>query len=91
MDHDHNHIETREGLIGYDPGLAKLCEKVLGNNTWRFVSPRKRAGEGHLKDFDPNNLPEVVDLPHIREAALDYYDKYWSSFWERLKKKYSAK
>lgn len=90
MDHDHNHIETREGLIGYDPGLAKLCEKVLGNNTWRFVSPRKRAGEGHLKDFDPNNLPEVVDLPHIREAALDYYDNYWSSFWERLKKKYSA-
>ena len=90
MDHDHNHIETREGLIGYDPGLAKLCEKVLGNNIWRFVSPRKRAGEGHLKDFDANNLPEVIDLPHIREAALDYYDNYWSSFWERLKKKYSA-
>lgn len=90
MDHDHNHIETREGLIGYDPGLAKLCEKVLGNNSWRFVSPRKRAGEGHLKDFDANNLPEVIDLPHIREAALDYYDNYWSSFWERLKKKYSA-
>ena len=89
MDHDHNHIETREGLIGYDPGLAKLCEKVLGNNSWRFVSPRKRAGKGHLKDFDPNNLPEVVDLPHIREAALDYYDNYWSSFWERLEKKYS--
>ena len=89
MDHDHNHIETREGLIGYDPGLAKLCEKVLGNNSWRFVSPRKRAGEGHLKDFDANNLPEVIDLPHIREAALDYYDNYWSSFWERLEKKYS--
>ena len=42
-----------------------------------------------MKDFDPNNLPEVVDLPHIREAALDYYDNYWSSFWERLEKKYS--
>ena len=37
-------------------------EKVLGNNSWRFVSPRKRAGEGHLKDFDVNNLPEVIDL-----------------------------
>ena len=88
MDHDHNHIHTRSGLIGYDPGLAKLCEKVLGNNSWRFISPRKRSGKEHLKEFDITNLPAVVDLPHIKEAALDYYDKYWSSFWERLQKKH---
>ncbi|MEE3177974.1 MAG: hypothetical protein VX269_11520, partial [Verrucomicrobiota bacterium] len=88
MDHDHNHIHTRVGIKGYDPGLAKVCEEVLGNNPWRFISPRKRAGKGHLKNFDPDNAPKVTDLPHIREAALDYYDKYWSSYWERLHQKH---
>ena len=88
MDHDHNHIHTREGIKGYDPGLAKVCEEVLGNDPWRFISPRKRAGKGHLKGFDPANAPKVTDLPHIREAALDYYDKYWSSYWERLHQKH---
>ncbi|MED5470472.1 MAG: hypothetical protein VX577_01900 [Verrucomicrobiota bacterium] len=88
MDHDHNHIHTRVGIQGYDPGLAKVCEEVLGNEPWRFISPRKRAGKGHLKDFDPTNLPKVTDLPHIREAALDYYDKYWSSYWDRLHQKH---
>ncbi|MEC9037900.1 MAG: hypothetical protein VX588_13850 [Verrucomicrobiota bacterium] len=88
MDHDHNHIHTRVGIQGYDPGLAKVCEEVLGNDPWRFISPRKRAGKGHLKDFDPTNLPKVTDLPHIREAALDYYDKYWSSYWDRLHQKH---
>jgi len=88
MDHDHNHIHTREGIKGYDPGLAKVCEEVLGNDPWRFISPRKRAGKGHLKNFDPTNLPKVTDLPHIREAALDYYDKYWSSYWDRLHQKH---
>ncbi|MCH7729570.1 MAG: hypothetical protein IH991_24295, partial [Planctomycetes bacterium] len=29
MDHDHNHIHTRDGLKAYDPLLAKLCEDVL--------------------------------------------------------------
>ena len=88
MDHDHNHIHTRVGIKGYDPGLAKVCEEVLGNNPWRFISPRKRAGKGHLKSFDPANAPKVTDLPHIREAALDYYDKYWSSYWNRLHQKH---
>ena len=88
MDHDHNHIHTRVGIKGYDPGLAKVCEEVLGNDPWRFISPRKRAGKGHLKSFDPANAPKVTDLPHIREAALDYYDKYWSSYWDRLHQKH---
>lgn len=91
MDHDHNHIHTREGLKSYDPGLAKLCEEILGDHDWRFISPRKRAGMGHLKDFDPSKLSKVEDLPHIQEAALDYYDKYWSSYWVRLKKKNSSR
>ena len=89
MDHDHNHIHTRKQLQAYDPVLAKLCEDVLGDSKWRFVSPRKRAGQEHLKGFDPAKSPKTVDPPHIEKAALDYYDKYWSSYWQRLRDKHA--
>ena len=91
MDHDHNHIETRAQLKKYDPMLAKLCEDLLGNGQWRFVSPRERAGKGHLKGYDPTKSPVVKDLEHIKIAGLDYYDKYWSEYWGRLEKKYPSK
>ncbi|MDB4403587.1 hypothetical protein N9204_02000, partial [bacterium] len=88
MDHDHNHIRTREQLKAYDPALAKLCADVLGENEWRFVSPRKRAGQSHLKDYDPAKAPVVKELEHIKTAGLDYYDTYWSTYWDRLHDKY---
>ncbi|MEM7395170.1 MAG: hypothetical protein AAF492_22795, partial [Verrucomicrobiota bacterium] len=84
MDHDHNHIHTREQLKTYDTLLAELCEDVLGDSEWRFVSPRKRAGKGHLKGFDPAGSPVVKELDHIRDAAYDYYDTYWKEYWKRL-------
>lgn len=88
MDHDHNHIHTREQLKSYDPDLAALCRDVLGDSEWRFVSPRQRAGAGHLKSFDPATAPKVTKLPHIEEAANDYYDTYWKPYWSRLHDKY---
>jgi len=91
MDHDHNHIHTREQLIQYDPMGAKLCEDVLGKPDWRFVSPRLRAGHGHLKNYDPSKAPKVEDLPHIKKAANDYYDKYWKVFWQRLYDKHEVR
>ena len=90
MDHDHNHIHTREQLKAYDPGLAKLCEDVLGDSPWRFVSPRDRAGKGHLKGYDSATAPKVEDPDHIKEAANDYYDKYWKDYWQRLRDKYAT-
>lgn len=90
MDHDHNHIHTREQLKKYDEPLAKLCEEVLGESEWRFVSPRLRAGQGHLADFDPDESPTVVDPEHIENAALDYYDNYWRPYWKRLEEKHAA-
>jgi len=91
MDHDHNHIHTRDQLKVYDPELAKLCADALGDSDWRFVSPRQRAGQGHLAGYDPASAPKVVKLEHIDQAAQDYYDKYWKDFWSRLHEKYAKK
>jgi len=90
MDHDHNHIHTRAQLKSYDPELARLCADVLGDSDWRFVSPRTRAGHGHLVGYHPATAPKVTKLPHIDEAAQDYYDKYWQDYWKRLHEKHPA-
>ena len=88
MDHDHNHIRTRQQLKSYDPMLADFCKDLLGDGDWRFVSPRKRAGREHLKNYRPDQAPVVQELDHIKLAGLDYYDKYWAEFWDRLDQKY---
>lgn len=90
MDHDHNHIHTRDQLKNYDKGLAALCAEVLGDEDWTFVSPRKRAGQGHLKNFDPSKSPVVIDPPHIKKASNDFYDKLWKDFWKRLVEKHGV-
>ncbi|MFP6631461.1 MAG: hypothetical protein VCD16_02355 [Planctomycetota bacterium] len=84
MDHDHNHIHTREQFKEYDPVFAALCKEVMGESAWRFVSPRERAGKEHLRGFDQKKTPKVEQLEHIKKAANDYYDGYWKSFWKRL-------
>ena len=41
----HNHINTREELKAYDPGLAKLVEETFAltdKNDWRYKAPAKR-------------------------------------------------
>ena len=92
MDHDHNHIHTRDQLVKYDPIGAKLCEDVLGKPEWLFVSPRKRVGQAHLKNYSYSlNSPKVTDLPHIQKAAYDYYDTYWKEYWQRLYDKHNIK
>ena len=88
MDHDHNQIDTREELKTYDPGAYHFLQKIFKDDEWRFVSPRKRAGKGHLKNYDPAKAPVVVHPDFIKEAANDYYDTYWSSYWQRLHDKY---
>jgi hypothetical protein len=90
MDHDHNHIHTRDQLKAYDTGLAKLCEEVLGDSEWRFISPRQRAGKDHLLGYDPAKSPVVVKIDIIEKAGLDYFDKYWADYWPRLRDKYPA-
>ena len=91
MDHDHNQIHARAQLQAYDPELAKLIADVLGESPWRFVSPRQRAGSGHLAAYDPATAPTVAKLDHIEQAAQAYYDEYWKDYWQRLHDKYPAK
>lgn len=88
MDHDHNHIHTRDQLKEYDPGLAELCADILGDTEWRFVSPRLRAGRDHLAGYDPETAPVVAKSEFIDNAAQDYYDEYWTPFWQRLRDKH---
>ena len=90
MDHDHNHIHTREQLKTYDPVGAALCAEVLTDSDWRFVSPRLRVGQGHLKGYDPSTAPKIETLPNIRDAGLDFFDKLWADYWQRLHEKYAA-
>lgn len=88
MDHDHNHIHTSDQLKAYDPALAGLCADIVGDTEWRFVSPRLRAGTDHLAGYDPETAPVVAKSDFIDNAAQDYYDEYWTPFWQRLRDKY---
>lgn len=55
----HNAVRTRAKLKDYDAPLAKLCEEVFGDGTWRYQRPAKRKAEdrAHLKHYDPQLLP----------------------------------
>jgi hypothetical protein len=55
-DHDHNHVNTREELIEYDPALAKLCEEVFGATKIAYTKPTTRL-HGHLAGYDPKTAP----------------------------------
>ena len=74
-DHDHNHVDTREELKKYDPGLANLVGEIFGDTGWRYKRPSQRKSPGHLQGFDSLKTPifkwpkELNDfyLNHIRE------------------------
>ena len=51
-DNVHNHVDTREELVDYDPRLAALCEEVYGEGAWRYRHPRDRDEPGHLEGYD---------------------------------------
>ncbi|MFK7737315.1 MAG: hypothetical protein AB8B50_14875 [Pirellulaceae bacterium] len=55
----HNHVDTREELLEYDPAVAKLCLEVFGENDWRYVrsDAPSRQHEPHLKLLDRAKLP----------------------------------
>ena len=58
-DHDHNHVNTRAELIGYDPGLAAICREVFGDTVLRYTQPQTRL-RGHLEGYDPSTAPKFA-------------------------------
>ncbi|MFP6631864.1 MAG: hypothetical protein VCD16_04465, partial [Planctomycetota bacterium] len=50
-DHDHNHVDTREELVEYDPGLAALVREIFGQGRWRYSNPGSRRKPGHLSGY----------------------------------------
>lgn len=56
----HNHVDTREELLDYDPKLAALCREVFGDLEWRYVrsDDPSRQDEPHLENLDRDALPE---------------------------------
>ena len=58
-DHDHNHVNTRAELIGYDPGLAAICREVFGDTVLRYTQPQTRL-TGHLEGYDPSTAPKFA-------------------------------
>lgn len=74
-DHDHNHVDTREELLEYDPRLAEICREVFGDTELRYTKPVTRL-HGHLEGYDPKQSPSFkwparlkMAKQKIRQAA----------------------
>lgn len=66
-DHDHNHVNTREELIEYDPRLAEICKEVFGDTKLRYTKPTTRLN-GHMEGYDPAKAPTFEWPERLREA-----------------------
>jgi len=71
-DHDHNHVDTREELKAYDPGIAKLVEEVFGDKPWRYRRPEDRAEPGHLKGYDAAKAPTFAWPERVLKAFKEH-------------------
>lgn len=72
-DHDHNHVNTRQELIDYDPALAKLCEEVFGNGPWRYQRIPDRKDEKdllHLKGYDAGKAPRFEWPQRVKDVDV---------------------
>jgi hypothetical protein len=66
-DHDHNHVDTREELLNYDPELAELCREVFRDTEVRYSKPATRL-TGHLLGYEPAEGPVFVWPDRLQEA-----------------------
>jgi Mlc titration factor MtfA (ptsG expression regulator) len=66
-DHDHNHVNTRVELIGYDPGLAEMCREVFGDTELKYTKPATRL-TGHMAGYDPSKAPKFVWPERLQKA-----------------------
>jgi hypothetical protein len=69
-DHDHNHVDTREELVEYDPRLAALIGEVFVEDDWRYVGPKQRPEPGHLRGFDREAAKPFVWPERLRNVDV---------------------
>ena len=86
-DHDHNHVDNREELIEYDPGLAAIIREIFGYGEWRYSNPGDRDKPGHLAGYkvDPQKRFEWP------AALVEGYKEYEKEQREKKKKKEAGK
>ena len=73
-DHDHNHVDTREELLAYDPSLAEICREVFGDTKLVYTKPATRL-EGHLEGYDPATAPTFRWPERLNEAREEIFRK----------------
>ena len=73
-DHDHNHVDTRDELLEYDPGLAELCREVFGETRVVYTKPLTRL-HGHLQGYDPAKAPEFRWPKRLDKARREIREK----------------
>ncbi len=83
-DHDHNHVDTREELKEYDPGLAAICQEVFGDTKLVYTKPTTRL-HGHLTGYDPSKSPRFVWPKRLAEAKRAIREKVKASGESRKK------
>jgi|UniRef100_UPI003783AB19 hypothetical protein len=66
-DAQHNHVDTRDELIAYDPKLAALCREVFGDTVLKYTKPQTRL-TGHLAGYDPAKAPKFVWPERLMKA-----------------------
>ncbi len=66
-DAQHNHVDTRDELIAYDPKLAALCREVFGDTVLKYTKPQTRLKE-HLAGYDPAKAPKFVWPERLAKA-----------------------
>jgi len=74
-DHDHNHVDTREELKAYDPGVAKLVAEVFGDKPWRYRRPSQRKAPGHLAGYDRAKAPSFAWPKRVLKAWREHRAK----------------
>lgn len=69
-DHDHNHVNTREELLAYDPVLAGFCREVFGDTELVYTKPATRL-TGHMAGYDPSTAPTFEWPERLQKAKAE--------------------
>jgi hypothetical protein len=69
-DHDHNHVDTRQELLEYDPGLSALCKEVFGETVLKYSKVTTRLN-GHMAGYDPTQAPQFVWPERLQKAKAE--------------------